>query len=608
MKQILLTLFLLLSACGAARAQVVLCYADSVDGRWGEANTVVTPYVTYPATMTGAYAGNRVTALRLCLGAPATNVYLYIKADARDTQPLYRQKVGNLEAGWHDIALDTPFDLAEDTPLCLGYKASFAAAGGVAYSAGRNEQAGVIYYNSKNNWTSLPGSTCLHAIVEGDALPARQLRVGGLADLTAPEETDSVALKAVLRNMGTDTISSFRSCVEVDGRLKDVRDLPCHILPNGVDTLAFFVPTTAPGSHTVELSVVLVNGEADAWRADNVATCTVRVADPRFRRKVVCEEFTGTWCGWCPRGMVGLEMMKEKYPGRFLPISIHGGGNDPLEIDSLLPYSYHEFIQAQPGAPTCEVDRRLSGDPFDQIQMLFDTECRAAAGYAVELQAHFNADSTAIGVDARFVAEADVVRPDLRMAFVLTEDSVTGYKQANYYAGGRNGEMAGWENKTDPTTDFAYMDLARGIFGGFRGVPCTGAESLAAGEEQTFSYAFDLPETLADVRRLRVTALLLDAQTNYVLNADRTVPRAAEADGLRPVADGPQLPFRAVRRGTQLRVSVPAEGRLEVCSPDGRLLVSRPAAPGEVALNLPRGLYLVRFTATDGSARTLKAL
>ncbi len=608
MKQLLLTLFLLLSACGAARAQVVLCYSDAADGRWGEANSVITPYVTYPASLTGAYAGNRVTALRLCLGAPATNVYLYIKADARDTQPLYRQKVGNLEAGWHDITLDTPFELAEDTPLCLGYKASFADEGGVAYSNDRNEQAGVVYFNSKNNWTSLPGSTCLQALVEGDALPARQLRVGSLADLVAPEGADSVVLKAVLRNMGTDTVTSFRYCVEVDGNLKDVRDLPCNLLPNATDTLAFFVPTTEPGSHTVALSVVLVNGKADDWSADNEASCNVRVADPRFRRKVVCEEFTGTWCGWCPRGMVGLEMMKAKYPGRFLPISIHGGGNDPLEIDSLLPYSYNEFIQAQPGAPTCEVDRRLSGDPYGQIQTLFDTECLAAAGYAVEVEAHFNADSTAISVEARFVPEADVKRQKLRMAFVLTEDSVTGYKQANYYAGGKNGEMEGWENKTDPTTDFAYMDLARGIFGGYRGVPCTEAESLAAGEELTFNYAFDLPETVADARRLHVTALLLDAQTNYVLNADRTVPLAAEVEGLRPVAGGPQLPFRAVRRGTQLCVSVPADGRLKVCSPDGRLLVSRPAAPGEVALSLPRGLYIVRFTAADGSARTLKAL
>ena len=119
MKRICLSLLVLLLACAAGRAQVVVCYADSADGYWGDAGTVVTPYVTYPTSMVGAYSQNRVTAVRLALGAAATNVYLYIKRDPHDTQPLYRQKVGNLPAGWHDIALETPFEIDGSQPLCL---------------------------------------------------------------------------------------------------------------------------------------------------------------------------------------------------------------------------------------------------------------------------------------------------------------------------------------------------------------------------------------------------------------------------------------------------------------------------------------------------------
>ena len=51
-------------------------------------------------------------------------------------------------------------------------------------------------------------------------------------------------------------------------------------------------------------------------------TCFSSVAAPR---KVIAENFTATWCTYCPDVANGLIMMMEEYPDTFFPIQVHGG-------------------------------------------------------------------------------------------------------------------------------------------------------------------------------------------------------------------------------------------------------------------------------------------
>ncbi len=42
-------------------------------------------------------------------------------------------------------------------------------------------------------------------------------------------------------------------------------------------------------------------------------------------RKVVTENFTATWCGYCPPVSEGLRRLYEDYPDQFFPLQVHGG-------------------------------------------------------------------------------------------------------------------------------------------------------------------------------------------------------------------------------------------------------------------------------------------
>src|SRR5437868_4663852 len=57
-------------------------------------------------------------------------------------------------------------------------------------------------------------------------------------------------------------------------------------------------------------------------------------------RRILIEEYTGYWCGFCVRGALGIELLKKRFPGQVLAVSLHGGGQgEPMEnaqSDSLI--------------------------------------------------------------------------------------------------------------------------------------------------------------------------------------------------------------------------------------------------------------------------------
>jgi hypothetical protein len=49
-----------------------------------------------------------------------------------------------------------------------------------------------------------------------------------------------------------------------------------------------------------------------------------------FTQKVLLEEFTGAWCGYCPRGAATSETLETSKAGKFIPVAVHSG--DVMEI------------------------------------------------------------------------------------------------------------------------------------------------------------------------------------------------------------------------------------------------------------------------------------
>ena len=77
-----------------------------------------------------------------------------------------------------------------------------------------------------------------------------------------------------------------------------------------------------------------------------------------YTKKVVLEEFTGEWCGWCPEGAKVMVDNIAAHPGKVIGIAVHDG--DPMEIPS-----YNSWIKGLTnvsGFPNGSVDRADASD------------------------------------------------------------------------------------------------------------------------------------------------------------------------------------------------------------------------------------------------------
>jgi hypothetical protein len=221
----------------------------------------------------------------------------------------------------------------------------------------------------------------------------------------------------------------------------------------------------------VAVTVLKVNGnEGDDDECNNVGSLTYSGFTPHPDRKVFAEEATGTWCQWCPRGDVFMNLMAERYPDHFVGVAVHNG--DPMVVptwDSGLP-TFPGFS----GYPSVIFDRTVIVDPSA-------LEPNVAAN--LQLPPESTSDHWATYDEATRELTVTVATTfteqtigDYRLVVGLTEDGVmgssSGYAQVNAYAGGGSGPMGGYENLPNPVpaSMMVYNHTSRALFTPFSGL------------------------------------------------------------------------------------------------------------------------------------------
>ena len=282
---------------------------------------------------------------------------------------------------------------------------------------------------------------------------------------------------------------------------------------------------TEAGEFPINISVSSPNGLDDEAPEDNYGGRMIYGLSEVLPKKVVVEEGTGTWCGWCPRGFVTLEQMAVEYPETALLISIHN--YDPMtdtEYDAGL-------VSTIAGFPSGHVDRKeIAIDPLDFVGALQNLDNRMIP-VIVGVETTF--DETTRTVQIKGIGQSSISTLDNAFRFncALVEDGVTGtsntvnqlldYDQTNYYAGGANGVMGGFESLPDPVpaSQIVYNFVARGILGGFLGAENSIPDELTAGEYFDFTFTYQVPATF-DVSKMKAIVFISDEETGEILNGE----------------------------------------------------------------------------------------
>ncbi|UPT72208.1 MAG: choice-of-anchor J domain-containing protein [Flavobacterium sp. JAD_PAG50586_2] len=267
------------------------------------------------------------------------------------------------------------------------------------------------------------------------------------------------------------------------------------------------------------LSITAVNGAVDPVPANNTGNAKFNTVSQASPKKVFFEEGTGTWCGWCPRGALAMAYMQATYPNEFIGVAVHNyNGKDLMQLDE------YNAGAALPGFPGMNVDRSVKGADVSQADMVSNLNTRKLLTVPVSLAASGGVSGNQVTINADATFRTVFSNANYRLAVVISEDDVTGtsaaYSQTNYYAGGDNGPMGGYESLPNPVpaSQMVYDHVGRALLGGYNGQAGSVPTSITDGQtiSYTFNYTVPATSTIAD---MHAVILLIDQDNGEVVNA-----------------------------------------------------------------------------------------
>jgi len=552
--------------------------------------------ICVPASAMVAYKGNQVTKVRIGLADNGSNGSVFIR-NSLEGSDVISQKMTTTKGGWNEVQLSTPFKIA-DTDFYVGYKVTGKYIMGFSGTTNYNGcwlLDGSQWYNySDYGW----GSLCIQLVIEGDKLPENEVTLMQVEKIYT-DVNKQFNIQATVKNNGTKDITTLSfdiATVPVSGGgeipsntivKKTVKNIT--IASGGSATVAIpYDVLLNAGIYNMNVTITSVNDKQDINLSDNSASAMLEVIKKKYARKVVVEEGTGTWCGWCPRGTVGMAMMKQKYPDTFVGISPHYG-------DEMAVSGYDQLINELIGGsyPSCIVDRSLVGDPGpNSIELLYKEALAVPTQASVALKGSFNSAKTKIELTTT-VQFGFTGKGNCKLAYVLIENGVTGYTQSNYYAGGGNGSMGGYENRPASITDMVYDDVARGIYSSPTGVEGSIPATVKELTNYTHQYTITLPNTIKNKNKLDVAVLLLN-EFGEVMNADKI-----DTKGIISANEAISNDISVWSADGTVHILAPQRGKAKIYDVTGRMITEINYESGTTTTVLPKGLFIVK---TDNKA------
>lgn len=258
-------------------------------------------------------------------------------------------------------------------------------------------------------------------------------------------------IKLTLLNRGYNGIKSIDYSYSVgDKKVSDhlTLDAPIPACLNASTEFTVTLPAIeAKGKYPVTFSIDKVNGEANSEVA--TANSTMAIYNKLPKHRPVMEEFTGTWCGNCARGWIGLEVMTRLHPD-FIALAYHSG--DVMQV--IDQKQFLGFDTENPSYPMANIDRVYTDiDPYYGADMtpfgieeIWKKQAEILAPASLETEAAFTPDGNDIKAKAILEFPEDANDADkYSVEFVLVTDGLHGegqaWEQSNYLEENEKGDF-----------------------------------------------------------------------------------------------------------------------------------------------------------------------
>lgn len=327
------------------------------------------------------------------------------------------------------------------------------------------------------------------------------------------------SLKTTVKNNGAETINNITINWN-DGTTDHLSTIPLATpLALGLEaTITHPISINYPSliEKNMSITITQVNGAADSTPADNNLNTPFKTISQNSPKKVLIEEGTGTWCGWCPRGAVAMHYMDINYPNDFVGIAVHNG--DPMAI------AEYNSGASFSGFPGMNVDRAVLGADVGDTEMASQVNARKTLIVPAQLDASSSLAGNVLTFNASATFRTNFTNANLRFSVIMVEDDVTGttsgYNQSNYYAANAHGPMGGYESLPGsvPASQMVYDHVGRMLLGGYSGQAGSIPATLTDGQTVNYTFTADIPAAY-NLAKMKAVLLLLNATTGEVINA-----------------------------------------------------------------------------------------
>ena len=283
------------------------------------------------------------------------------------------------------------------------------------------------------------------------------------------------------------------------------------------------------GESSKVFKLTKVNGVANECTTGNMQASGKLVTVAKKPKVVpVVEEATGTWCGWCARGIPGLALLNKIYRDDVITLAVHGGGNgDPMILDN---YQLDAFSY-----PSCTINRGEVVDPYYGsgstafgISREVEAVQRSYVPAGIEVTADWaDANQTKISVKATTTFVENVSNANYRIGYVLAEDGLSGttpaWYQSNYYAGSslKDDNLVNLTGGESKITNVVYNYIPVAAYEPFEGIEGSVPATITKDVAMEHAYTIDIVgnDRIQDKQKLSVVALLIDKDTKKIVNA-----------------------------------------------------------------------------------------
>ena len=477
------------------------------------------------------------------------------------------------------VKLPTPFTIPADGAL-VGYSYDGKSSDKSIVLAGiSSEAAGCFFqydYEGERNFESLSSIVGMSSSIQ-IGLDVSDCEANDATVSANPELTTLVKTKQqypfYITNNSAKPITQLTYSISVDGvnGAEKSLDLSSPIEPMETASIPYITAFEDDGVHTVELNISKVNGNTNINKHSSAEYSIIALEKSADRVSVV-EEQTGTWCGWCPRGHVALDLLNKQLGDKVVTLAGHFANGesqvDPMNIlgdnitsqaEAFADYGGVAMILSSMlgggGLPGAMFDRVVAADPYVGANTTKGKNGTYEYGATdlVNLLKEENPSEADFSMTASWADDKNTdIKVDLSttfnynrfgsfpygVAFVLSENGMTGkgatWKQLNYYSklAGVNGasdfnnpDMAAWfkaGSYVSTTYDNVVVQAWNPL--GNAAIVDKSKTDIDKGEVIPFSTTLKVnSDLIQNYNNLTLSALLVNLNSLAVVNAAKVV-------------------------------------------------------------------------------------